>query len=144
MTNLIIDKPHWQTRGQRVVFGSVTLVFWAVWIYLWLPILGFVGWLLGVRLAYDQMIIKGGYVGLLHLLGIYALIILALGASLLIWAYYNYFRFRGVDRRAARPPVSVINLSERYQFPAETLDRWITARRLVLHHNQEGRLIGAD
>ena len=142
--DLIIDRPHWQTRGQKVMFGSLTLVFWALWIYLWMPILGFIGWLLGVRLAYDQMVVKGGYVGLMHLMGIYALIILALGATLLLWAYYNYFRFRGQERRRPRPVVDLASLTQRYNMTAETLSRWTDAKRLIMHHNADGRLISAE
>jgi biofilm PGA synthesis protein PgaD len=144
MNELIIDRPHWQTARQRIVFGSMTALFWAIWIYLWLPILAFVGWVLGVRIAYNQMVAMNGYVGLLHLLWFYSVIIFCLGASLLLWAYYNYFRFRGVERRKARPCVCAAERSGRYQIPPESRDRWMLSRRLVMHHSADGRLIGAD
>jgi biofilm PGA synthesis protein PgaD len=144
MKNLIIDRPNWQTTRQRVVFGSMTAIFWALWIYLWLPILALVGWALGFKIAYYQMVIKDGYIGLLQLLGVYTAIIFCLGAALLAWAYYNYFRFRGVERRKARPPVSTDELSQRYQIAPEALDAWVHSRRLVMHHSPDGRVIGAD
>ncbi|MGA2551109.1 MAG: poly-beta-1,6-N-acetyl-D-glucosamine biosynthesis protein PgaD [Burkholderiaceae bacterium] len=144
MKDLIIDQPQWQTAKQRVVFGSMTALFWALWIYLWLPVLAFIGWVLGFKIAYDQMIVRNGYVGLLNLLGLYSLIICCLGASLLFWAYYNYFRFRGVERRKARPGVTLLELSERYKIPPEELGHWKTARRLVVHHSAEGHITHAD
>ncbi len=142
MKHLIIDRPSWQTTRQRLVFGSMTAVFWALWIYLWLPILALVGWALGFKIAYYQMIVKDGYIGLLELLGLYALVIFALGAALLAWAYYNYFRFRGVERRKPRPPVGIDDLSQRYLIAPEILHSWTSARRIVLHHSPDGRVIG--
>ena len=29
MIELIIDRPNWQTTRQRLVFGSMTAIFWA-------------------------------------------------------------------------------------------------------------------
>ena len=80
MKTLIIDRPGLQTARQRLLFGSMTIAFWALWIYLWLPILALIGWALGFKIAYYEMVVKNGYVGLLHLLGFYATIVLCLGA----------------------------------------------------------------
>ena len=144
MKNLIIDRPQWQTTKQRVVFGSVTILFWALWIYLWLPILGFVGWLLGLKLAYYQMVELNGYVGLLHLMAIYGLVVLLLGGGLLAWAYYNYFRFRGIERRNARPVVKPVDVGARYGVRADVLEQWTQSRRLVLHHSNDRQLIDGE
>jgi biofilm PGA synthesis protein PgaD len=144
MKELIIDRPNWQTTRQRLVFGSMTAIFWALWIYLWLPLLALIGWALGFKIAYYQMVVKDGYLGLFHLLGLYATVILCLGGALLIWAYYNYFRFRGVERRKERPPVLIRDLSERYLIAPEVLDVWTHSRRLVMHHSADGQVTGAD
>jgi biofilm PGA synthesis protein PgaD len=144
MIELIIDRPNWQTTRQRLVFGSMTAIFWALWIYLWLPILALIGWSLGFKIAYYQMIVQSGYLGLIQLLGLYATVIFCLGASLLAWAYYNYFRFRGVERRKERPPVDDMELSQRYQIAPEVLAVWGRARRLVMHHSPDGRVMSAE
>ena len=129
---------------QRVVFGSMTALFWALWIYLWLPVLAFIGWMLGLKIAYDEMVARSGYVDLVHQLGLYSFIIFCLGASLLIWAYYNYFRFHGTDRRKRRPQATLDELNKRYGIAPEELERWILARRLLVHHNAEGRILWAE
>jgi biofilm PGA synthesis protein PgaD len=144
MRDFIIDKPQWQTAKQRAVFGSVTLLFWAFWIYLWLPVLAAVGWLLGFRIAYREMVERRGYVELVEQLGLYGFIVACLGGSLLLWAYYNYFRFRGVERRKERPPVTLEQTSARYQIELQELGRWTGAARLVIHHGVDGRVIRAD
>jgi biofilm PGA synthesis protein PgaD len=144
MRDFIIDKPHWQTAKQRAVFGSVTVLFWAFWIYLWLPVLAAIGWLLGFKIAYREMVTKLGYVELVQQLGLYGFIVACLGGSLLIWAYYNYFRFRGVERRKERPRVTLEETSARYQIAPEELGRWTRAARLVIHHSADGRVIRAE
>jgi biofilm PGA synthesis protein PgaD len=144
MRDFIIDKPQWQTARQRAVFGSVTVLFWAIWIYLWLPVLAVIGWLLGIHITYREMVMKLGYVELVDDLGLYALIIFCLGGSLLVWAYYNYFRFRGVERRKERPRVTLEETSARYQIAPEELRRWTHAPRLVIYHGADGRVIRAD
>jgi biofilm PGA synthesis protein PgaD len=141
MKDLIIDKPNLQSKRQRVLFGSMTLVFWILWIYLWLPILAMLGWALGLKIAYFQMVVQGGFAGLLHLLGFYATVIAFLGASLLLWAYYNFFRFRDVQRRRTFPVVPLAVLSRYYQVPRDVLEQWSQARCLVLHHDAAGKLL---
>src|SRR5271168_4515967 len=141
MKELIIDRPDLQTARQRVLFGSMTVFFWAIWIYLWLPILALIGWTLGFRIAYEQMVVLNGYTGLLHLLKYYLAVIFCLAATLLCWAYYNFWRFRGVNRRAHAVSVGIPMLSQRYHVAQQTLESWTGARRLVLHHDAEGKLI---
>jgi biofilm PGA synthesis protein PgaD len=63
---------------------------------------------------------------------------------LLIWAYYNYFRFRGVERRKHCKRVTVADLAARYQIAPEALDRWRQARRLVVHHDGRGQIVWAE
>src|SRR5271165_4017750 len=143
MKTLIIDKPGLQTARQRLLFGSMTIVFWALWIYLWLPILALIGWALGFKIAYYEMVVKNGYVGLLHLLGFYATIVLCLGASLLIWAYYNLARFRGVMRRKSVPISLNPSVPQRYGIAPEMLSQWLRQQRIVLHHDAGGKLLAS-
>jgi biofilm PGA synthesis protein PgaD len=141
---LIINKPKWQRRRQRMLYGSLTALFWAVWVYLWMPALAFAGWILGVRIGYGEMVIRNGFSGVIGLVKLYSVIIASLGGALLAWAYYNYFRFRGVERRKGAPRVTLEKLSERYGIDRRTLQRWSRAKRLVVHHNDHGRVVWAE
>ena len=143
MKHLIIDRPTLQTSRQRLLFGSMTLVFWALWIYLWLPLLALVGWYLGVKITYTEMVVKNGFAGLLHLLGWYVAVISVMGASLLAWAYYNLARFREVRRRKRVEISAKLSPSERYGISAEVLAGWSREKRIVLLHDADGKLLGA-
>ena len=144
MRELIINKPKWQRRRHRVLFGSLTAVFWVAWVYLWMPVLALAGWTLGVRVGYDEMVVRGGFAGVVGLVKVYTLIIALLGGALLAWAYYNYFRFRGIERRRAFPRVTFANLSERYGIAPQMVEKWSHAKRLVVHHNDHGRVVWAE
>jgi biofilm PGA synthesis protein PgaD len=144
MRELIINKPKWQRRRQRMLYGSLTALFWAAWVYLWMPALAFAGWILGVRIGYDEMVIRNGFSGVIGLAKLYSLIIALLGGALLAWAYYNYFRFRGIERRKAAPRVTLTNLSDRYGIDTRKLEKWSRAKRLVVHHNDHGRVVWAE
>ena len=144
MKDVIIDRPSLQTRRQRLVYGSVTLVFWALWIYLWLPLLALFGWLLGIRIAYTEMVVRHGFTLLQGKVTDYLTVVAWLGGALLVWAYYNFLRFHGSQRRRARPPVTRAEQASHYGIASAELARWVDARRLVVHHDEAGRLTGAD
>src|SRR6185295_4483331 len=89
----LIERPDLQSPRQRTIYGALTLAFWAFWFYLWLPVLALLAWSLGVQQAFKYMVVLGGYRDVIHLLGIYAMIILLLGGGLVLWAIYNILRF---------------------------------------------------
>lgn len=100
--DLIIEDPALQSTGQKVLYGTLTLAFWALWFYLWLPLITLVGWSLGVFQFVDIMVVREGFDALRGVLWIYLIIIAAMGGALIAWALYNRLRFSGRERRTAR------------------------------------------
>ena len=144
MRHIIIDRPSLQTARQRIIYGSVTLVFWALWIYLWLPIVALFGWGLGFHLAYEEMVVKHGFDALKGMLSTYGAVVAYLGGSQLVWAYYNFLRFHGIDRRLRRIPITSTDQCRYYDIEPAVLCAWAAARRLVVHHDTAGRITSAD
>ncbi len=139
---LIIERPEWQSMRQKTIYGTITLGFWVIWGYLFSPILSAIAWLFGLEIAYENMIGLGGYKGFLQLTAYYLLIIILLGGSLLLWASYNYYRFRGVDRRRARPEVDVTDLSVLFDLDASLLTEWQDHKKLTVYHDTHGLIVG--
>lgn len=144
MRHFIIERPQWQTASQRAVFRFLTVLCWALWIYLWMAVLALIGWLLGIDVGYREMVIKHGFGEFVDRLPLYAFIVLCLGGGLLLWAYYNYFRFRGVERRKERKCVTVEETSTRFMIAPEECHRCMHAPRLVIHHSADGRVLRVD
>ena len=139
----IIERPDLQSLRQRTLYGFITLAFWAFWVYLWVPLLALLAWALGIQQAYKYMVTLGGYHQLLGVLEVYALVIVALGGVLMIWAAYNILRFRGTDKRAARPQVTEADIGRDLNQDHLLVARWHSARRLLVSHDQAGHLTDA-
>lgn len=136
----LIERSDLQSPQQRTLYGALTLMFWALWIYLWLPLLALLAWTLGVQQAYKYMVVLDGYQQLLRLLGIYLLIILLLGGGLVLWASYSIFRFRGVERRSAQREVTTSALALHFAQPATEVACWQALKQLHVTHDEAGRI----
>ena len=74
----------------------------------------------------------------------YAFVVLINTAMLFAWARYNQIRFRGKDRRKAMPVVTVADYSRMYGFAPEEIAAWQSARILIVHHDEDGKLVQVD
>ncbi len=101
----IIYKPRSQPALRRGLFGAVTLVFWIVYAYLWLPLVTLVLWLLGVRTALFELYLRDHQIEP-FLLASLPVLALASAAVLIVWAEYNRYRFGDRERRAAQSEVT--------------------------------------
>lgn len=133
-----------QTRPQKVVYGAVTVAFWAFWIYLWVPLLALLAWSLGIQQAYRYMVELEGYIEFISLVGMYMVVILFLGGALLLWAWYNIARFSGVERRLPKAEVTVEEVASGFRLNAADVQRWQSARRLVVTHDENGAISHVD
>ena len=136
----IIQRGDLQSSQQRIIYGALTAAFWALWFYLWLPLLALLAWALGLQQAYKYMIVLGGYRDLIDLLGWYGLIILLLGGSLILWAGYNIVRFRGVENRSANLAITAKEIARDFGMDAISVERWQRAQTLYVTHDPLGRI----
>lgn len=137
---LIIDRPDLQSTPQRVVSTGLTAFFWAVWVYLWLPVFALLGWAFGASRFYEEMVVEHGGAALLDALGWYALVIALLAGSLVLWASYNFIRFRDNERRSTRCATTLDEVAAHAGLEPDTLRRWQQARVLRLRHDDSGRI----
>lgn len=144
MNPLIIESPDLQELRQRYAFAALTFVFWVVWFYLWTPLVSLVAWLFGFELLYDQMILYDGLRALRELLGWYALVIFLLGFSLGSWAWYNMKRFGDRDKRRQAPAVTPSEVAGHFGLPEEDLAAIKAAHRVVISHDDSGRVCGIE
>jgi poly-beta-1,6-N-acetyl-D-glucosamine biosynthesis protein PgaD len=127
---------HWSHR-RRVptgVFALLTVVFWAVWLYLALPLVGLLLWALGMRFFIEQ-IRQGGYEGLRASLLAYSSVLLVLVSLLALWIAWNAVRYGGSsDRRTVRR-AEVLDVDVREAFRLD--DSLLSVLR-------DGRLVRVD
>ena len=140
MNPLIIDMPNLQTIRQRYASTIITLIFWAFWFYLWLPLISLIAWVLGIDLLYDRMVVKGGFDAFVASLPAYALVIVTMGALLVIWGVYNLQRFRGHERRIRVHPVDTPSIARYFLVDPAQLAEWQQSKNLVVHIDELGMI----
>lgn len=135
---LIIENPGLQTLRQRYAYAALTLIFWVVWFYLWMPIITLFAWLFGADRFYETMIAHSGIDMLAGLLGLYGLVILSMGAILGGWAWYNRLLVRGRDKRRNSAPADPAELDVFFGVSPEQSDIARRARQVVIEHDESG------
>ena len=98
-TDVLIYAPQNQSNVQRGLYGTLTLVAWAVYFYLVLPLITLLLWWVGLRGSYVQLWLpEGGFDRTLAL----TLPLLAVACALLLigWAEINRLRFQNRERRS--------------------------------------------
>lgn len=134
----LIRKPQQQPRLQRGLWGMVNVAFWMLMLYLLLPLLTLLLWLLGIRVAWQQLYEYQDHVDPFLLLA--APIILACCAlSLIAWAEYNRMRFSGKERRAPVPVISQAQIAADLGAGPEVSQAIGQTRSVVLHMDDQAR-----
>jgi poly-beta-1,6-N-acetyl-D-glucosamine biosynthesis protein PgaD len=119
-----------------------TLLFWAVWVYLVLPLATAVMWVLGVRLFGERME-ADGYEGLRHSLISYSGVLLVLVGLLAVWIAWNVFRYGGSsDRRTVkRAEVTDPEVWEAFRLDDSLLEPLRQARMVRIDVNAAGCVV---
>jgi poly-beta-1,6-N-acetyl-D-glucosamine biosynthesis protein PgaD len=95
---------HWSHRRPvpTGVLAVLTMVFWAAWLYLVLPLVSLLLWAFGVRFFIEQLRL-GSYEGLRASLLAYSSVLIVLVALLALWIAWNVKRYGGSsDRRTVK------------------------------------------
>ncbi len=135
----IIYRPELQPRPQRLAFSGITVMAWAVWFYLFLPLLSVLAWWLGAEYFAHYMLEPGGRGYFVTLTG-YAVVIAIAALIILGWSRYNQFRFSGRDRRAHQPDVSDEMTSARFHVRPEMLERIRASQVMEFDLDAHGRI----
>ncbi len=144
-TSLIIDKASKRPRWAQRLDWVFSALMWLVYLYLvrdaLVDLIVLVKDTLEWVLAGDDAPYLAAISRFLRTLQDYAIVIVANGAALLIWAKYNQARFRKRDLRKPAELVSVEDMARLYGLPADDLDSWRQSRILIMRHDEHGQLL---
>lgn len=125
---------------QRAAEFTLTTLFWLAWLYLIMPLVSLLLWMLGVELFVDVMITRGGYQALLEELVHYSLVILGMLAGTLVWVNWNLRHYGRHNKRTIQPqPVSIEELADRSGLSRAEITRMQTARQLLITFDDSDR-----
>jgi biofilm PGA synthesis protein PgaD len=137
---MIIDRPDLQSKAERYGWGSITLAFWVLYVYLWLPLLTIAAWWVGVKLFHYHMIELHGYSGLIEKLGIYSVIIFVISTILIGWAEINRMRFKNKLRRMDNSEVTIDQIAAKYNLPAHKLAELRQKKSMTVYFSDHGAI----
>lgn len=132
----LIQRPRAQPRLRRTAWGFVTAAFWGMYVYLWMPAITMLLWLLGIRNAYFELYLREHRVEPFLLIALPSLAVCA-AALLIVWAEYNRWRFAGKDRRGAPSPTSLDDISHALGATPQLGARLNASRVVVLNMDAE-------
>lgn len=139
----IINRPDLQSFQQKYGQSLITVLFWILFFFFMRPLIGMVGWFFGLQLFTDIMLVQGGYHALVQLLGWYVAIICVMGAALKCWSLYNLMRYGRNEKRIHQPtPLTAEEQARHFHVAIDHLRDWQRARRVVIEHDDNGRLTG--
>lgn len=99
-----------------------------------------IGWWAGIDLFYVHMIKLDGNQLLYKDLFFFLKWILLLSGTLAIWAAYNYFRFRKVERRMALAAVTNQELSTFFGIETIALNKQQLAKYICVRFDEKGTI----
>ena len=74
---LILNMPDLVARHAKIGSSIFTIVFWALFVYLWMPLITVIGWTLGLYHSYNEFTYARELANLKHLAFVYTMIVLA-------------------------------------------------------------------
>lgn len=131
----LIRKPSAQAPLRRVLWGFVTAAFWGLYVYMWLPLITLVLWLLGVRTTFFELYARNHHVDSFLVFAIP--VIASVCAILLIaWAEYNRLRFSTRDRRAPQRDVTAAEVASKLGATVELAQVLGQTKVVTLHMSE--------
>ncbi|MET0254284.1 MAG: poly-beta-1,6-N-acetyl-D-glucosamine biosynthesis protein PgaD [Luteibacter sp.] len=140
---IVIQRPERQSRTQKALFGTITIVAWLIWGFLWLPLLTFAAWIFGVRSAWLQFYVEhrigdGGDIDVVFLVALLSALVFT------SWSGYNHARFAGRQKRRGNQPFSVEQTAAEIGASTEDAVRIQSHRRAVVSVSDAGFMTVED
>ena len=131
--------PEELSQRERARDTLITAVLWAVYLYLWVPLVSLLAWAMGFEFAYDVMVRAGGARDLLPILLEYLVVVSIIFSAFTIWSVSNRLRFRELNRRSRRAPVKDEALSEYFQIPISQIAAMRSRQVIHVSIDDDGR-----
>lgn len=96
---LIFNGSTKQPLVQKIGLFSINAIGTVIWLYLWKFLFTGLAWIFGVELAYEELIVRNGLMGLKSFATDLMPFGLILCVALWLWALFNLVRFHAKQRR---------------------------------------------
>ena len=132
----IRDNPGLRSFLRNITETTFTGFVWALWIYLFLPVINITLWIFGFGFMNLSLIEQVGYEELLDLLLKMGWAVFIVFLVFQLWGYYNYIRFGKKSRRKSTSSVTIDELAAHYRIPADEIKRLQEQKEIVWQNLQ--------
>lgn len=132
-----IDQPKWVKNKSK--FYLLQFFGWSFWTFLFIPVFTLFLWLFQGNLIQSYIFAEQINVQLLNLAWLGVLVV-AFGASLLLWASYNWIRFGNMKPRDQLDDVENHVLCDYLSVTTLELKQLQNSKNVVLHYDEQGQL----
>ena len=138
MSGPVVRRPQRLGWGRRQWQRGCTLLAWGVYAVLWLPLVTWLAWLLGLHAAWQRLYVQQSAVDPFVLVAL-PVIALVCGLLLIGWAEYSRRRHADADQRRRRPDVGPDRLREGLGAPAHVAQTLRQQRHVTVHLDAHAR-----
>ncbi len=131
-----IRRPKYQSRKQRTAMGILRTVFWALWFYLWIPLLTVILWLLGAHETYAK-VFKGARGANLE---IFPWLVIGSVCLVMVWSGYNRARYGGKTRRLRAEPLAPTAKIDAFGVSNPVFIEQLHQRKMEIQFDEHGQI----
>lgn len=139
--NLIINQPGLQKLGSKIGFHILTLAFWSIWVFLWLPIFGVVNLFNDIEIVHGLFNQMENKMLVYDIFSLFVVMVSCMIAVISLWSIYRLLRYG--NRRSQRYSVPLTNpqkLSILFKIPEIHISVIQKTRRIMFHFYNDGRI----
>jgi biofilm PGA synthesis protein PgaD len=137
LSPFIISHPERQSGVQHTMFSALTLSVWVLWLYLWLPLITTILWMVGIRWAYIQ-VFKGS-----RGISLWVIVWILMATSVILgcWSSYNHIRYAKKTQRRRVQTLAKSSIGISFGISSSTLSVLLRERRLNLYFDDAEQLV---
>ncbi|MDD3577188.1 poly-beta-1,6-N-acetyl-D-glucosamine biosynthesis protein PgaD [Halothiobacillus sp.] len=135
----IIRRPDLVGTPKKGLLALVALMGWILWLYLLMPLGALLAWWFGYHRL--DLFILSDPARTVNTLQFYTLIIGIGGLLFILWASYNWLRFRRMDRRGAPPEANAEVIAQAFSIEPSKVQLAQSGKVLAFDFDELGQII---
>jgi biofilm PGA synthesis protein PgaD len=134
---IIEDKPELRGAARTTVEWVFTTLMWALWLYLFLPMVTVVLWAAGLHYLYHTVIEPAVLTQVIEMSIRLVVFVLLVFIALRGWGYYNYYAFGRLNRRKQSAAITPADLARHFGLSEHRLRMLQNEKEIVLSNDFE-------
>ena len=136
----IIHRPDLVDAAKRGALAVIATTGWLIWLYLLMPLAAVIAWWFGYQ-RMDLFVLKDP-ARTLETLAVSSIIISLGGTAFILWAVYNWLRFRHHDRRGAPPLADTIAIAQGFAIEPDAVRLAQHEKIIDFNFDDHGQITG--